>query len=137
MKIQVTVEWTGNNYSCVTNDAVALNGVIVVVNKTLDGLKKDFRESLSFHIEGCLRAGDELHESLIAGTCEIEYILEVSALLHSLERVITRSALSKITKISAKQLEYYASGIREPRSKQRQRIIDGIHQIGRELLSIV
>ncbi len=65
-KIQVKVGWSGHNYSCVADDP-ALNGVIVVTNKTLEGLKKDFRESLQLYIEGCLQDGDALPEWLSSG----------------------------------------------------------------------
>lgn len=33
--------------------------------------------------------------------------------------------------------QWLANGIRHPRPEQRQRIIDGIHEIGKELLSVV
>ena len=42
----------------------------------------------------------------------------------------------KVTGINEAQLTHYANGFRKPRPVQRQRIIDGIHQIGRELTLI-
>jgi hypothetical protein len=135
-KIQVKIGWSGNNYSCVAEDSV-LNGIVIVTNKTLDGLKKDFQESLQFHIEGCVAGGDQLPEWLLSGNYELEYIFETSALLHRLDGILTRSALARVTGINQRQLGHYASGIKNPRREQRNKIISGIHQISRELASVV
>ena len=64
------IGWSGNNYSCVTDDK-ALNGIVVVTNKTLKGLKKEFKESLQFHIDGCVQDGDKLPEWLVSGKYEL------------------------------------------------------------------
>jgi hypothetical protein len=135
-KIIVKVGWSGKNYSCVADHPV-LNGIIIVTGKTLEGLKKAFRESLQFHIEGCEKDGDVFPEWLLSGDYELSYELLTSALLHSLDGILTRSAIARVTKINERQLGHYASGMRNPRPKQRQRIIDGIHEISRELSSIV
>ena len=135
-KIDVKIGWSGNNYSCIADDK-ALNGIIVVTNKTLDGLKKDFQDSLQFHIEGCIQSGDQLPEWLISKQYELRYILETSALIHSLDGVITRSAIARISGINERQIGHYASGHRTPRPKQREKIINGIHAISRELAAVM
>ena len=135
-KIKVKIGWSGNNYSCVSDDD-ALNGIIVVTNKTLDGLKKDFQESLQFHIEGCLQDGENLDEWLVSGDYEIEYMLEVSALLHSLDGILTRSAIARMSGINERQIGHYASGISTPRTIQRNKIINAIHSISKELAAVV
>ena len=135
-KIQVKIGWSGKNYSCIA-DNKALNGIVVVTNKTLDGLKKDFIESLQFHIEGCLQDGDILPEWITSGQYELNYILETSALIHSLDGILTRSAIARVSGINEKQIGHYASGHRTPRPQQRIKIINGIHAISRELASVV
>jgi len=135
-KIKVKIGWSGNNYSCVADDA-ALNGIVVVTNKTVQGLKNDFNESLQFHIEGCLEAGDKLPEWLVAGDYEIEYITEISALLHSLDGILTRSAIARVSGINVQQIGHYAAGIRTPRPLQRNRIVNAIHNISKELASVM
>ncbi|GHV09847.1 hypothetical protein FACS1894162_1450 [Bacteroidia bacterium] len=135
-KIQVKIGWSGNNYSCVADDSV-LNGIIIVTNKTLEGLKKDFQETIQFHVEGCAEAGDKLPEWLLDGKYELDYILETSALLHSLDGVLTRSSIARVSGINQRQLGHYASGLRTPRPMQRNKIINGIHKISKELASVV
>jgi len=60
-----------------------------------------------------------------------------SALLHSLDGVLTRTAIARATGINEKQIRHYASGHRTPRAKQREKIINGIHAISRELALVV
>lgn len=134
-KISVKIGWSGDNYSCVADDE-ALNGAILVTNKTLKGLKKDFQESLQFHIEGCLQDGDNLPEWLTSGKYELDYILETSALLHRLDGILTRSAIARVSGINERQIGHYASGYRTPRPQQREKIINGIQAISRELASV-
>jgi len=135
-KIQVKIGWSGDNYSCVS-DSPALNGVIVVTNKTLEGLKKDFEEGLKFHMEGCLQDNDLLPEWLVSGRYELDYILGTSALIHSLDGILTRSAIARVSGINERQIGHYASGHRTPRPQQREKIVNGIHAISRELASVV
>ena len=71
-KIHVKVGWSGDNYSCVADDAV-LNGIILTTGKTLESLKGKFQESLQFHINGCIQDGDVLPEWLINGQYELDY----------------------------------------------------------------
>ena len=133
-RIQVKIGWSGKNYSCVADDP-ALNGIVIVTNKTLSGLKKDVQESIEFHVEGCLKDNDILPDWLVSGKYELDYVLEASALLHSLDGIITCSAISRVTGINAKVIGHYASGYRNPRPKQKEKIINGIHAISRELAS--
>jgi len=135
-KIQVKIGWSGKNYSCVADDE-ALNGIIIVTNKTLEGIKNDFQESLHFHIESCVQDGDQLPEWLIKGLYELDYCLESSALIHSLDGILTRSAIARSAGINERQIGHYASGHRTPRSKQREKIVNGIHAISRELAAVV
>ena len=134
-KIKVLISWSGDNY-CADAASDDINGVILVTHKTLEGLKRGFQESLQFHIEGCLKDGDNLPEWLVSGKYELDYILETSALLHSLDGILTRSAIARVSGINERQIGHYASGYRTPRPQQREKIINGIQAISRELASV-
>lgn len=82
-----------------------------------------------------LEDGDELPEKL-KGEYELVFELDTSAMLHSLDGIVTRKAIAKVTGINETQLTHYANGFRKPRPMQRQRIVEGIHQLGRELISV-
>ena len=129
------ISWSGNNY-CATSVGATINGVVIVTNKTLQGVKNDFSESLDFHVEGMLRDGDKINEWLKNKDYVIIYTFDISALLHSLDGILTRSAISRVTGINERQLGHYASGHRRPRPNQQNKIIEGIHKIGRELMIV-
>jgi len=136
-KIKVLVGWCNKNYSAATDDYDHLNGIVIATGTTFDGLQKEFESALKFHIEGCLADGDSLPEWLRRGNYEIEYELATSALLHRLDGILTRSAIARVSGINERQIGHYALGIRNPRPEKRKQIIDGIHQISRELASVV
>jgi predicted RNase H-like HicB family nuclease len=136
-KIKVLVGWADKNYSACTDDYDNLNGVVVATNKTIEGLKKELESALEFHIEGCLSDGDAVPEWLVSRQYKLDYILQTSALLHKLDGILTRSAIARATGINERQIGHYASGFRNPRPAQREKIINGIHSISRELASVV
>ena len=132
-KVIVNISWSGNNYCA----GAEINGIVFCTHKTLNGVKAEFVDTFKFHILGSVADGDILSEDLVRGDYEFDFKLEVSALLHSLDGIVTRSAIARVTGINERQLGHYASGIRNPRPEQRQRIITGIHTIGNDLSTVV
>lgn len=130
--IKVLVGWEDKNYSAVAE----CNGVVVVTHKDFEMLKKEFTEAFAFHISESAKDGDPISPALLNGDYTLEYELQTSALLHIFDGVLTRSALSKVTGINERQLGHYAQGIRTPRPQQREKIVQGIHQLGRQFLSV-
>jgi hypothetical protein len=135
-KIIAKIGWSDNNYSCISDDP-QINGIVVVTHKKLESLKAKFKETFKFHIEGCAQSGDKINEWLVAGEYEIEYTYEVSALLHRLDGIVSRAAIARATGINERQIGHYASGLHKPRTDQRKRIIEGIHNIGEQLLQVI
>ena len=136
-KIKVLVGWSNKNYSAVTNDYDCLNGLVVATGTTFEKLQNEFESALKFHIEGCIEDKEALPEWLMSGNYQLEYELATSALLHRLDGILTRSAIARVSGINERQLGHYALGIRNPRPEKRKQIIDGIHQISRELETVV
>jgi predicted RNase H-like HicB family nuclease len=135
-KIKVSISWSGNNY-CAHAQRDDFNGIIVATHKTLEGVKQEFQSALKFHVEGCLKDGDKLPTWIVSNNYEIEYLTEVSALLHSLDGILTRSAIARVSGINERQIGHYASGHRTPRLQQREKIINGIHNISKELAMVM
>ena len=130
--IKVLVGWEDKNYSAVAE----CNGVVVATHKDFEMLKKEFTEAFAFHINESAKDGDPISPALLNGDYTLEYELQTSALLHIFDGVLTRAALSKVTGINERQLGHYAQGIRTPRPQQREKIVQGIHQSGRQFLSV-
>ena len=136
-KINVKVSWEQNNYSACTDDYDNIGGLIIAAGKTIELLKKEFESALKFHIEGCLADGDSLPEWLVNGNYELNFVLETSALLRYAERYTSLAAISRASGINERQLSHYANKRSVPRTQQRERIVEGLHRIGKEFLSVV
>lgn len=134
MKLKVHVGWSGKNFCCGLSEDIG--GTVVVTAKTLAKLKEDFEESLRWHIEGCLADGDALPAYIANGDYELDYELDSAAMLREAEQFTTMAAISRVTGINQKLLSHYANALKRPRPAQRQRIVDGLHAIGRKFLAV-
>lgn len=133
-ELKVLVSWSGENFNGGIGDPNL--GAIVVTASTLKEFKQEFEESLKFHIDGLTQDGIELPEYITSGNYRIVYDLEATALLKEAERFTTLAAISRATGINQKQLSHYATGLKQPRQSSRDKIIQGIHAIGRMALSL-
>lgn len=132
--LNVEISWSDKNYCCGWGFEGV--GAILCTNKTIEGIKQDFEESLRFHIEAMIEDGESVPEWLAVGDYEIEYTLSAAALLRNAELFTTMAAISRATGINQKLLSHYANAIKIPRPAQRQRIVDGLHMIGRQFLAV-
>lgn len=132
-KIEVLVEWSGDNFSAGTG---AINGTVFATGKTLEDVKKKFVDAFKFHIDGSLTDGDKLPSYIVKGRYEVDFVLQASAMLHLADGLITRSALSRVTGINEKQLSHYLTGHRKPRAEQNEKIAAGIITINKQINEI-
>lgn len=133
--IQVRVAWCDKNFGATIEDG-RVPGSVVVTDKTWEGLQKAVAEALKFHIEGMLADGDSVPAWLAEGDYRLCYNLEVSALLRKCEQYTSLAAIARASGINRQQLSHYANGLKTPRARQRERIVEGIHKIGNEFLAI-
>ena len=129
--ITVNIDWE-NNYGAYSEEVSGC----VATNKTLEGVKQAYIEALELHLQG-LRTDDDEIRATKQGKYKLDYVLNVRALLHYFEGVLTRSALSRVTGINERQLGHYITGHRKPRPEQRRKIVEGLHRIGKEINSVV
>ena len=135
-KIKVDVAWCNKNFGASLGDNVP--GAVVVTAKTFEELQHEVEETLKFHIEGMVKDGDDVPQWLIDGDYEFQYNLaDVATMLRACESYVSLAAISRTTGINQHLLSHYANGIKRPRAEQRQRILNGIHTIGKELLAVV
>lgn len=133
--IKVLVEWTNKNFCASFDENVP--GAIVITAKSIIELKREAVETLRFHVEGMKADGDDVPQWLVDGHYELDYhYLSAAALLKACEPYASLAALSRATGINQRQLSHYANGVRHPRTEQRKRIVEGVHKIGLELLSV-
>ncbi len=132
-KIIAKIGYTEHNYSAVIE---LPNEVIAVTHKTLDGVKQELKKALEYSKQVYIEDNEPLPLCL-QGNYQLDFHLQVSALLHSLDGILTRSAIARVTGINEKQLGHYMSGHRKPRPDKRIKIINGIHKIAETLNSVV
>jgi predicted RNase H-like HicB family nuclease len=130
-KITVNIDWE-DNYGAYCEE---VSGCLAT-HKTIEGVKQAYIEALEFHLDGLHADGDEI-PAVMQGKYRLDFVLNVRALLHYFEGVLTRSALSRVTGINERQLGHYITGHRKPRPEQRKKIVEGLHRIGKEINSVV
>ena len=64
------------------------------------------------------------------------FVKDMSAVLQECKNYISFAYLAQITGVSKAMLSQYACGTRKPRPAQRERIVGGIHQIGRTCMEV-
>ncbi len=133
-KITVEVYWEEKNYCC--GWGYEGFGAIVCTNKNLEDLKKEFEQSLSEQAAEMAADDEPIPQWLATGDYEINYELAVSALLRHAEKFTTMAIISRFTGINQKLLSHYANSLKKPREAQRQRIVRGLHEIGKEFLAV-
>lgn len=135
-KIKVNIEWCDQNYGAAIDDE-RVEGSVVATHKTYEGVVAAIGEALRFHIEGMAADGDPVPGWLAAGDYELDLHLGTAALLRRCGQYTSLAAIARASGINQQQLSHYASGLKQPRPAQRQRIVDGLHRIGKEMLSVV
>ena len=135
-KVRVDVQWCDKNFGASLGENVP--GAVVVTAKTYEELQREVNEALREHVEVMLEDGDDVPLWLRDGEYELDYnLVDVTTMLRAYEPYYTLAALSHASGINQHQLSHYANGLKQPRPQQRQRIVEGMHKIGRQLLAVV
>ncbi len=132
--IKVEIYWESKNYCC--GWGLEGFGAVMCTNKNIENLKLEFEACLKSQIEDMIADGESIPKWLADGSYKVEYTLSVSALLRQAEQYTTMAVISRVTGINQKLLSNYASSVKKPRETQRERIVNGLHAIGQQFLSV-
>jgi predicted RNase H-like HicB family nuclease len=130
-QIHVTLEIGKDGYGVSFEEITNVFGF----GETVEQAKQDARESLDFYIE-CLNKMNRPIPEILQGEYELIFEFDMEALLKYIAGTVTKTALAKASGINATQLSHYSSGLKKPRKEQRNKIIAGLHRLGRDLLSV-
>ena len=83
-----------------------------------------------------LKDGDDIPMEF-QGDYELEFEPDIQALLKHLDGKVTRSAIARVTGINERQLGHYVTGRVTPRAGNREKVVEGIRRLGKELLDVV
>ena len=101
----------------------------------LDGWVVAVRDSIDFYID-CAKEDGDSYPEIFDRDYRIEYRFDVQSLLCFYQNIFSFSALQYITGINQKQLGHYAAGRSKPRKKQAEKIVNGLHKLGKELAAL-
>ncbi len=127
--LKVIIESGENNYSAYIDGVSGIG----VVGDTIEEIDKNIREAVDFYIDTAREDGSRIPEQL-QGDFDFDFVMDAETLLNYFDGILGKPALEKITGINQKQLWHYASGMRKPRPAQREKINNGLHRLGQELL---
>lgn len=129
-KIKVKIDWCDKNFGAVTDDE-RLDGMVIVTASTYDKLINDLREAIHEHVED-----ENVPEWLKNGEFDFDEEFGAAALIRRCEQFTTLAAISRASGINQTLLTHYATGLKVPREKQRERIVAGLHHIGQTFMAL-
>ncbi len=125
-KLEVRIEWTGDNFVASTE----LNGVVFTTSKKIEKIRSQFESLLKDHIKWSIEDGDDLKPY---DQYELEYSYGATAVLKLLDKTLTRSAISRHTGLNQRQLGNYIQGIKKPRKSTESKIFKGLKKINKKI----
>jgi predicted RNase H-like HicB family nuclease len=103
--------------------------------ETVEEAEQDAKEALQVYVD-YLKEKRKPVPDMLKGAYTIEFIFDTAALLQHINGLVTQTALAKASGINVAQISHYATGHKKPRPIQRAKIVEGLHRIGKELLSV-
>ncbi|MBK8778630.1 MAG: XRE family transcriptional regulator [Saprospiraceae bacterium] len=121
MKIEIIIEKTKTGYS-----AYAKKYAVYTVAKKLVKLKSNMVEALNLHFED---------QGIVISESDLKFTLELAEFFE-FYKVINAKALSERIGINQSLLAQYISGFKKPSTKQSNRILKEVQNVGKELANI-
>jgi len=130
-QINVTLEMGKDGYGIWFDELPYVFGF----GETVESAKIDAQNAIDSYIVALNRSNTPIPE-ILQGEYELIFKFDVDALLKYIDGTVTKTALAKAANIHPTQLSHYSSGLKRPRTKQREKIIAGLHKIGKDLLAV-
>jgi len=130
-QIHVTLEMGKDGYGVMFEEVPNVFGF----GETVEAAKVDAQIALDSYIIVLNRCNQPIPE-ILQGEYELVFDFDIEALLKYVNGTVTKTALAKASGINPSQLSHYSSGLKKPRKEQRDKIIKGLHKLGKELLSV-
>ncbi len=121
MKIEIIIEKTNTGFS-----AYSKKYPVFTTAKKIFKLKSNILEALNLHFED---------QGIIIQEADLKFTLEISNFF-KFYKVINAKALSERIGINQSLLAQYIGGFKKPSSKQANRILKEVQNVGKELANI-
>jgi predicted RNase H-like HicB family nuclease len=127
--LRIVIEKSFDYYDAYAENCEGIYGA----GNTVEEAKSDVLKGLGLFVKS--RPAEALPE-ILKGDYQIVYHFDIKSFLNYYNKIFTNVALERLTGINQKLLHHYASGLRTPRTLQRKKIEQALHNLGRELLNI-
>jgi predicted RNase H-like HicB family nuclease len=127
----VEISFTGNNFGAWVPELLGC----VSVGDTPEDIKQNIQEAIEFHLEGMRQDNDPIPPSF-EGNYKLVYKFDTESLLQYYKGIFSAPAFERMTGINQKQIHHYSSGLKKPRIKQKEKIVNALHKLGEELLAV-
>lgn len=135
-KIRVDVSWRDNSFSASFGENIP--GADCLNAETFIELQIEIQETFDSHIERLFDDVDKIPQWIVSKEYEFEYrFLDVTSLLKACGPYLSLAAISRVTGINKDLLSQYANGLKKAGARQMIRIVEGIQEIGKELMAVV
>jgi predicted RNase H-like HicB family nuclease len=130
-QIHVTLELGKDGYGIWFDEIPNVFGF----GETVEAAKTDAKAALEGYVVSLNKCHKPIPE-ILQDEYELVFSFDIEALLKHIDGTVTKTALAKASGINATLLSHYSSGLKRPRKQQRERIIAGLHKLGRDLLAV-
>ncbi len=125
--IKIVIERASDGtYSAYSDNVEGVYGM----GDTVEAVKQDILDGIDTvkTLDNC--------PSILKKEYSISYKFDTASLLNYYKGILSNPAMERITGINQKQIHHYATGLRKPREKQREKIQKGLHSLAKDLLAI-
>ena len=112
-----------------------LPGWIVAFTGSFTEFVNYVKESIDFYVN-CAKLDQDPYPTLFDNDYELLFKMDIQNLLYCYDKILTRAALSRMTGINQRQLGHYICGRSKPRKPQSEKIVNALHELGKELQSV-
>lgn len=131
-QVIISTSKTENGFSA---SCELLPGWIVAFTGNFSEFVNYVKESIGFYVD-CAKMDHDTYPSVFDNDYELLFKMDIQSLLYCYDKILTRAALSRMTGINQRQLGHYICGRSKPRKPQSERIVNALHELGKELQSI-
>ncbi|MEN5306847.1 type II toxin-antitoxin system HicB family antitoxin [Chryseobacterium cucumeris] len=128
-KVKIIIEKTEDMYSSYAENVHGIYGGGLTVDEAKESIITAINILKSNNVRNNI-------PKILLGDYELVFRFDIESLLQYYKGMLSNPAIEKITGINQKLIHQYSKGLKKPRKKQLQKIEEGLHNLGRELLAI-
>jgi predicted RNase H-like HicB family nuclease len=127
--VKIIIEKTQDHFSAYADNVAGVYGGGDTVEEAKSSIEEAIRLLKKYNSEKDIPA-------ILKGEYSLVYKFDTESLLKYYSKIFTKSALEHMTGINQRQLQHYSTGLKKPRSAQKEKLQNALHALGGELLAL-